>query len=107
MTEVTKAGSALKKAIRAQFLSLGSEVSLPAIVSRPWASVTFRGERHRLTCLLCGSGARAVAEAFCDGLPDRDIPLAGHILADIEVADTSVNEEGATLTLEALTVEDR
>ena len=59
--------------------------------SEPWASVTFTGARHVLTC---ATGARL------DGLTDAEFSLPGHFVADI-----SAHEENGRLVIEALTIE--
>lgn len=64
--------------------------------SRPWASVTFTGARHRIV-LTVPDGQRT---ALLDGLDCDDLPLPGHIVADITAAD-----DGAAIVIEALTVE--
>ena len=102
------AGPELKRAIRAWFTTLGAPLTFVALTSRPWASITFSGERHRLTLCLPGPGAEAAADAFLDGLGEREFALRGHILADIEAAAVEHESDGQVrLTLEALTVEDR
>ena len=79
--------------------------SLATIESRPWASVTFTGERHRLTLKLAGPEAEAAADSFLTGLGERDFPLRGHILIEIACVGDSRGEDEVRLTLEALTVE--
>ncbi|NNM78255.1 hypothetical protein HJG53_15285 [Sphingomonas sp. ID1715] len=59
--------------------------------SEPWASVTFSGMRHRL---LCGAGIDLT------GAEEADLPLAGHIVADL-----SWREDAGGLVIEALTIE--
>ena len=104
---LTQAGAELKGALRAYFGSLGAAITFEALTSRPWASITFSGERHRLVLCLPGPGAQAAVDAFLDGLEDRDFALRGHILADIEAAGVQRDADGQIrLTLEALTVED-
>jgi len=97
----------LKRAIRAWFVSVGAPLSFESATSRAWASITFAGERHRLVLRLPGPGAQAAADAFLDGLADREFSLRDHILADIEATDMARDVDGEVrLTLEALTVED-
>ena len=104
---ITAAGGELKRALRAIFVMFGAAVTFDDIVSRRWASITFSGERHRLSLSLPGPGAQAAVDAFLDGLEDRDFALRGHILADIEAAGIQRDSDGQIrLTLEALTVED-
>lgn len=103
----TAAGEELKRALRVIFVMFGAAITFDTIVSRPWASITFSGERHRLSLCLPGPGAQAAVDAFLDGLEDRDFALRGHILADIEATGIQRDADGQIrLTLEALTVED-
>ena len=103
----TAAGAELRRALRDCFGALGAAVTFEKVTSRPWASITFAGERHRLVLRLPGPGAEAAVEGFLDGLEEREFPMRGHILADIEAAGFEREAEGQIrLTLEALTVED-
>jgi hypothetical protein len=45
--------------------------------TRDWWSATFAGMQHELT-FTCGA-----SEALIDALPDIDLPLAGHFVADL------------------------
>jgi hypothetical protein len=101
------AGRELKRALRGYFVALGAPVTVESLASRPWASITFSGERHRLTLCLPGPGAQAAADTFLEGLEERDFALRGHIVADIEATGVERDADGQVrLTLEALTVED-
>lgn len=103
---LTVAGVELRRVLRAWFAGLGAPVAFEALTSRPWASITFSGERHRLTLNLPGPGAEAAVDAFLDGLAERDFALRGHILADIEAVGVARDADGQLrLQLEALTVE--
>lgn len=103
----TVAGTELKRALRVNFVNFGAPVVFEPVASRPWASITFSGERHRLRLCLPGPGAQAAVDAFLEGLEDREFPLRGHILADIEATGVERDTDGQIrLTLEALTVED-
>jgi len=105
---LTAAGVELKRVLRAWFVGLGAAVTFESLSSRPWASITFSGERHRLVLCLPGPGAQAAVDAFLDGLGGREFALRGQILADIETVDVQRDGDGQVrLTLEALTVEDR
>jgi hypothetical protein len=75
--------------------------AVEALTSRPWASVTFSGERHEFVLRL----PLAAASAFLDGLEAREFALRDHILADIALVAAERDDVGARLTLEALTVE--
>ena len=59
--------------------------------SEPWASVTFTGARHVLTC---------TAGVALDGLGEAEFSLPGHFVADI-----CAHERDGRLTIEALTIE--
>ena len=101
------AGTELRRALRSYFEGLGAPVAFESSTSRPWASITFSGERHHLTLCLPGPGAQAAVDAFLDGLAEREFALRGHVLADIEAAGIQRDADGQIrLTLEALTVED-
>ncbi|HYD13071.1 MAG TPA: hypothetical protein VEC11_09505 [Allosphingosinicella sp.] len=103
---LTAAGAELQRALRAGFGALGAAVTIQ-VASRPWASITFAGERHRLTLRLPGPGAQAAVDSFLAGLEEREFALRGHILADIEAAGIEREADGQIrLTLEALTVEE-
>ena len=62
-------------------------VVIEEIRSTDWASVTFVGQRHMFDLRLDGE-ADAVAAAMVrlvDALPEHDIPIAGHFIAEIGV----------------------
>ncbi|MBU6251658.1 MAG: hypothetical protein KGN98_00520 [Alphaproteobacteria bacterium] len=69
---------------------------------RPWASITFEGARHWLEVVI----PRAGAATFVRDLPEADLPLCGHIVADLVVVRQRPHPGGIALTIEALTVED-
>jgi hypothetical protein len=81
--------------------------------SDDWASATFIGATHRFDLRLEGDrdAVAAAVQALVAALPDRDIPLAGHIVAEIAVtpqppmtlADNMVSN---MLTVNALTIVD-
>jgi len=60
--------------------------------SEPWASVTYTGARHILTC---------AAGPDLAGIGEEEFALPGHILADI-----TAERAGDRLVIEALTIED-
>lgn len=103
------ATAALLRAIRLAMPG-GTAVAFEDIQSRSWASATFTGTRHSLALHLEGDGAEEAANAFADGLEEREFALRGHILADIALLSRTCSE-GPTgprvrLSLEALTVEE-
>lgn len=104
---LTAASAELRRALGVVFVGFGAAVTFESLTSRPWASITFAGERHKLVLRLPGPGAQAAVDAFLDGLADREFALRGHIVADIEATGIERDGDGQIrLTLEALTVED-
>ena len=102
----TEAGTELRRALRHYFEGLGAPVAFESATSRPWASITFAGEQHRLSLCLPGPGAQAAVDAFLDGLAEREFALRGHVLADIAGVESRRDADGQVrVTLEALTVE--
>ncbi len=69
----------------------------------PWASVTFTGARHRLTLDLAEGAA---ATAWLAALPELDLPLPGHLVADMVAARVEPRDGRLHALLEALTVEE-
>lgn len=69
--------------------------------STRWASATFTGARHTLR-LECPPSA--ALESWLAALPDADLPLRGHLVADLTVACVRRDDRQVTATIEALTV---
>ena len=98
------AGEELIRALRGNLVKFAVALDVAAPASRRWMSVTFAGERHRLRLRLSGANAAAAADAFLDGLSEREFELRGHILADIALIEENREGDAVCLTLEALTV---
>ncbi|WP_310497379.1 hypothetical protein [Sandarakinorhabdus sp.] len=79
------------------------------LVSRDWASVTLTGARHELMVALAGDPdhvASAMARILSE-LPDREIPIHGHFVAELAVAvDPDLRDDGHGLTIHALVIRD-
>lgn len=94
----------------------GTDVSVIASSSRPWASATFVGAQHRVILRFEGEAAQHRATCFADALPEAEFSLSGHIVADACVnewvaanpADQAAASQcsGITLRITVLTVED-
>lgn len=69
----------------------------------PWASITFSGAWHRLRLALDES---VVAHAWFVALPELELPLGGHLLADLHVATLETADGVLHAAIEALTVEE-
>jgi hypothetical protein len=103
------AATALLCALSANFGTFRGLFRVDSISSRPWASVTFSGARHRIALTLEGEGAAAAADSFAARLGDAEFDLQGHILADIVLAgeERSPSGDRVAMRVEALTVENR
>lgn len=101
MSRGPDATTLLERRLRIAAEAAGVAIAITASDTTPWASATFNGARHRLT--LAGEGA-AFAR-WVAGLPEADLPLRGHLVADLVVR-RAVAEDGAVV-LEVLTVEER
>jgi hypothetical protein len=60
-----------------------------------WASATFVGARHEIDVRLDGEpGAIAAAvDRLTSRLPERDIPISGHIVAEIAVTPVNTSKQ--------------
>ncbi|MEO7691054.1 MAG: hypothetical protein ABIS51_17365 [Sphingomonas sp.] len=96
-------GTALVRALEANARRAGCPVRLNASDWTRWASATFTGARHEVTLEAEESGA---LDGWLTELPEADLPIRGHLVADVII--TSVRRAGglATIRLEALTVEE-
>jgi len=68
-----------------------------------WASATFSGARHELSL---DAAISAELDLWLDALPEADLPLRRHLVADIVVTSVRRADGIATIALEALTVEE-
>lgn len=85
----------------------GNQVSLADASFRPWCSATFVGAQHRLTLRIEGEDAAACADRLTALLPEADLTLPGHIVADVAVDAIRDDGMGAVLVdLAVLTIED-
>lgn len=102
-------GERLARVVTANIGTFRGDVRVESLEQTDWASVTFTGARHRLRVTLRGDGAVGAAADFLERLPDLDLPVPGHIVADIALVSEERGDGGAyaSLELEALTVEDR
>ena len=103
------AGQALARVVRGMivnFMNFVGSVSVETLEKTDWASVTFTGARHRLRAVLEGPGAVGAAADFLQEMPELDLPIPGHIVADIALVSEERRKGYACLELEALTVED-
>ncbi len=93
----------VERALLADAARCGLAATVTAANLTRWASATFAGARHRLT--LTGSVDDRV-KAWLDGLPEANLPLRGHLIADVVVEASSRDGEGWSAAIEVLTVEE-
>lgn len=98
------AAALLARAVIASAARGRCAVTVAASDSVPWASATFAGARHSLTL---SAAPGPVLDAWLAALPEADLPIAGHLVADIVVIDVAREPGAATVAVEALTVEER
>ena len=96
-------GTAMVRALDANARRAGCPVRMRASDWTRWASATFTGARHELTLEADESGA---LDGWLTELPETELPIRGHLVADIVVASVRRAERVATIRLEALTVEE-
>ena len=97
------ATSALIAGLR-QAIGGRAAMAIEEVSSRAWASVTFSGARHELSLRLEGEAAEAEAERFLTALDRTELPISGHILADLSLVSQERRPGCARIRLEALTV---
>ena len=76
--------------------------------STSWNSLTFDGERHRISLRIPAPDAERTLDLLIRGLEDAEFAIAGHVVADIAVAGSPAPQPDGSilLDLEALTVAD-
>lgn len=74
---------------------------------RPWCSATFLGAQHRITMRVTGAEARSRADRLAAALPETELAIPGHIVADAAIDAIRPQADGAMLMdLAVLTIED-
>jgi hypothetical protein len=96
------AGTLLRRAIERDAIAAGFTILTTIAESTRWASATFVGAQHRLTLDMPDDGAAA---AWLSRLSDADLPVRGHLVADVTVLSIERTAGRATVRVEALTVE--
>lgn len=104
MSRGPDAATLLERALRTSAERAGCPVTIMASDMTRWASATFVGARHSIT--LAASPSAALTQWIAD-LPEADLPLRNHLVAEASV--TSTRHAAGTVTIEAefLTIEDR
>lgn len=104
MTRGPDASRRLTAAIERSGDAAGLSMRIAEATSSPWASATFAGARHRVT--LSAETTPRLA-AWLKTLPEADLPMKDHLVADLTVVTVDRGETRTSVTLEALTVEER
>lgn len=101
--------AAILRAIVAEAGLDGMDRKKPILVveqvsSVDWASATFIGARHDFEIRISGNleAVEDAARRLVTGLPDRDIPIAGQIVA--EIGATLVNEDKRNVNMSVITL---
>lgn len=97
------AATLLERAVLAEAARGGLTLRVTAATARRWASATFVGARHLLT--VEGEWDDRVPDWLRD-LADADLPLRGHLVADLIVAALTRTDARFTAAIEALTLEE-
>ena len=97
------AATLLERALIGNAATAGVAIDIAAATATRWASATFVGARHRLT--IAGSYG-ATAATWLGGLAEADLPLRGHLVADLVVTEQAHADGRFTAIVEVLTVEE-
>jgi hypothetical protein len=104
---MSPAAATLVRALMFRSEAERNRILLTEVNSTDWQSLTFAGERHRISLRIIGEDSAAIAERLCCGLEDAELSSGGTIVADIAVVARGTAPDGATeLTIEALTIAD-
>ena len=85
----------------------GDGATIADLSFRPWCSATFIGAQHRVVIHLSGDDALSHALSLVVTLPEAELVIPGHVVADLTVDSISDTPEGgALIELAVLTIED-
>ena len=93
----------LERAMIRHAAHAGVDLTIGDTASTAWASATFLGARHRLNLAMAGAAARD----WLADLAEADLPIPGHLVADVAVIHQRHASAGSVAIVEVLTVEDR
>jgi hypothetical protein len=96
--------AAILRAAVAMVARHGVQVVIEELRCRDWASLTLIGGRHELDIRLVGPDAAAALARLQADLPDADIAIAGHILAELVIVPGDAEPGNMALTLNALAI---
>ena len=96
----------------AEMIPIYPMLAVEGVLSTPWSSATFEGERHRLDLRLHGDSATIAAalDRLIALLPDAEFDLPGEIVAEARLVSMAVDPDPSVAALairiEFLTVVD-
>lgn len=96
--------AAILRAVAAMLAPHDVQLVIEELRCRDWASLTMVGGRHELDLRLDGPGAPAALALLQAELPDADIAIAGHILAELVVVPGDADAGQVAFTLNALAI---
>ena len=94
----------LRRAIERAADAAGIVLSITRSDVTQWASATFAGARHELVVTVMSS---AQVDRWLGELAEADLPLPGHLVADLKIVAVVRTAVASLVTLEILTVEER
>ena len=103
---MSPAAAGLLRALLARADIDRDRILLTEFRSVDWQSLTFIGERHEFQLRIPGPDARQLLSRLLTGLDEADLPIPGHLLADIAMVGEAGEQADGSLTaaIEALTV---
>lgn len=102
MSRGPDASTLLERALLASAAAAGCPIGIARSEMERWASVTFAGARHRI--VLTGAASPAL-NRWTARLPEAELALRGHLVADLTIERRTRQAERVTIELEILTVE--
>lgn len=87
----------IRRALTASAHRVGLTLDLRDVQETPWSSATFTGTRLTITLAIAG----ADSAPWLAALPEEDLPVPGHLVADLVV----VAATGTGATVEVLLLE--
>lgn len=103
MSDLAASGR-LRRALTASATVAGTRIEIARSEATRWASATFTGARHELELRMIATDA---AERWLADLPDAELTVAGHLVADLKIVAMTQAGVDLSVTLEVLTLEER
>lgn len=98
------ADSRLRHALAANARAADATITITRSMATHWASATFSGARHEIDLSAIASDP---VERWLEELPETELTLAGHLVADLKIVAVRQVGNELTMTIEVLTVEEQ